>query len=73
MVPICVSEPTGTPARLRTTSTPAINVVATEPSPTIKMPSLPLAAAISVRVTFFVVAIFLNHFLGKSQHQYKNT
>ena len=43
MVPICVSEPIGFAMPLRTASTPAMNVVATAPMPTTKIPSLPLA------------------------------
>src|ERR1700743_1727615 len=52
MVPICVSEPMGLAIPLRIASTPAINVVATAPMPTIIMPSLPFAGAILVAVFF---------------------
>ena len=46
MVPICVREPIGRAAPRRTFSTPAMNVVATAPSPTQSTPSVPLAGAI---------------------------
>src|SRR5882724_11108107 len=46
IVPICVSEPTGCDLPLRTSSTPAINVVLTAPMPGSKIPSFPLAGAI---------------------------
>ncbi len=46
-VPICVSEPIGCAIPLRIASTPATKVVLTAPSPTSKIPSLPVAGAIS--------------------------
>src|SRR5713226_5873192 len=46
IVPICVSDPTGCDFPLRTSSTPAINVVLTAPMPGSKIPSFPLAGAI---------------------------
>src|SRR5229473_3773958 len=46
IVPICVSDPTGCDLPLRTSSTPAINVVLTAPMPGSKIPSFPLAGAI---------------------------
>src|SRR5438309_9126425 len=46
MVPIWVSDPTGCDFALRTSSTPAINVVLTAPIPGSKIPSFPLAGAI---------------------------
>src|SRR6478736_5504952 len=52
MVPICVSEPIGLAIPLRMASTPATNVVATAPIPTIITPSLPRAEAILVAVVF---------------------
>jgi hypothetical protein len=51
---------------LRTASTPATNVVATAPNPTINIPSFPLAAAISVGVFFCPVAIDMIRFLKES-------
>src|SRR5207249_9560110 len=45
MVPICDSEPIGSPVPQRTFSTPAMNVVETAPSPTSITPSFPLAGA----------------------------
>src|SRR5882724_929645 len=47
MVPICDSDPIGTPLPRRTVSTPAMNVVDTAPSPTSITPSFPLAGAMS--------------------------
>jgi hypothetical protein len=52
MVPICVSDPMGLAIPLRMASTPATNVVATAPIPTIITPSLPRAGAILVAVVF---------------------
>src|SRR5260370_17031355 len=46
MVPICVSDPTGSDLPLRTSSTPAIKVVLTAPMPGSRTPSFPLAGAI---------------------------
>src|SRR4029077_11486159 len=46
MVPICVSDPTGCALPLRTSSTPAMNVVLTAPIPGSRTPSFPLAGAI---------------------------
>src|SRR5215217_4450255 len=46
MVPIWVSDPIGRAAPRRTFSTPAMNVVATAPSPTHSTPSFPSAGAI---------------------------
>src|SRR5437868_4937468 len=46
MVPICVSEPTGSASPLRASRTPAIIVVATAPSPGISTPSFPSAGSI---------------------------
>src|ERR1700751_734699 len=46
MVPSCVSEPTGFESPLRTSSTPAMNVVLTAPIPGNKTPSFPFAASI---------------------------
>src|SRR5713226_9846687 len=46
IVPICVSDPTGCDLPLRTSSTPAINVVLTAPMPGSRTPSFPLAGAI---------------------------
>src|SRR5712692_8736549 len=46
IVPICVSEPTGCDLPLRTSSTPAMNVVLTAPMPGSRTPSFPLAGAI---------------------------
>src|SRR6266849_9138541 len=46
IVPICVSEPTGCDLPLRTSSTPAINVVLTAPMPGSSTPSFPVAGAI---------------------------
>src|SRR4051812_10797248 len=46
MVPIWVTDPIGRAAPRRTFSTPAMNVVATAPSPTHNTPSLPAAGAI---------------------------
>src|SRR5580693_5335691 len=46
MVPSCVSEPTGCDSPLRTSSTPAMNVVLTAPIPGNKIPSFPLAGSI---------------------------
>ena len=43
IVAICVSEPIGLECPRRMLSTPAMNVVATAPSPGVRMPSLPLA------------------------------
>ncbi len=45
IVPICVSEPNGFAVPRRMFSTPAMNVVATAPSPTQSTPSFPLAGA----------------------------
>src|SRR5437870_11445051 len=47
MVPICDSEPIGSPVPRRTFSTPAMNVVETAPNPTSITPSFPLAGAMS--------------------------
>src|SRR6266404_443556 len=55
MVPICVSDPIGLAIPLRIASTPAMNVVATAPMPTIITPSLPLAGAIFVAVVLVTV------------------
>src|SRR5467141_2397392 len=46
IVPICVSDPTGCDLPLRTSSTPAMNVVLTAPMPGSRTPSFPLAGAI---------------------------
>src|SRR5215468_11064238 len=46
IVPICVSEPTGCAFFVRTSSTPAIKVVATAPMPGNSTPSFPFGAAI---------------------------
>src|SRR3954447_7505132 len=46
MVPIWVTDPIGRAAPRRTFSTPAMNVLATAPSPTHNTPSLPSAGAI---------------------------
>src|SRR5260370_1368905 len=46
MVPICVSDPTGSALPLRTSSTPGIKVVLTAPMPGSRTPSFPLAGAI---------------------------
>src|SRR5580704_4013772 len=48
IVPICVREPTGTAFFLRTSSTPAMKVVATAPIPGRRIPSFPFGAAIFV-------------------------
>src|SRR6516165_868488 len=46
IVPICVSDPTGTAFFVRTSSTPAMKVVATAPMPGNSTPSFPFGAAI---------------------------
>src|SRR5216683_1267929 len=46
IVPIWVSDPTGCDLPLRTSSTPAMNVVLTAPMPGSRTPSFPLAGAI---------------------------
>src|ERR1700730_7044030 len=46
IVPSCVSDPTGCDSLLRTSSTPAMNVVLTAPIPGNKTPSFPLAGSI---------------------------
>src|SRR5207237_10133429 len=46
MVAIWVSEPIGFECPRRTLSTPAMNVVATAPSPGVRIPSRPVAGAI---------------------------
>src|SRR5580692_7598683 len=46
MVPIWVSEPTGSARPRRISSTPATTVDATAPSPTVRTPSRPAAGAI---------------------------
>src|SRR5260370_20664676 len=51
MVPICVSDPTDCDLPLRTSSTPAMKVVLTAPMPGSNTPSLPLAGAISERLS----------------------
>ncbi|MDP9179959.1 MAG: hypothetical protein M3O61_20010 [Gemmatimonadota bacterium] len=45
MVAIWVSEPIGFENPRRTLSTPAMNVVATAPSPGVRIPSFPVAGA----------------------------
>ena len=50
MVPISASEPIGFARPLRIAKTPAMVVVLTAPRPTSRMPSLPLAGAISTGV-----------------------
>src|SRR6266849_259185 len=46
IVPSCVSEPTGCAVFRRTKSTPAMNVVATAPIPTVSTPSFPFGGLI---------------------------
>ena len=46
IVPICVNDPTGFDFPLRTSSTPAINVVLTAPMPGSSTPNFPFAGAI---------------------------
>src|SRR5215831_5845501 len=48
IVPSCVSEPIGSPIPRRASSTPAMSVLVTAPSPTHRMPSFPSAGAIEV-------------------------
>jgi hypothetical protein len=48
IVAICVSEPIGLERPRRMLSTPAMNVVATAPSPGVRMPSRPVAGAIDL-------------------------
>ena len=48
-VAICVSEPIGWLSPRRTLSTPAMKVVATAPSPGVRMPSLPVAGRTATR------------------------
>jgi hypothetical protein len=45
IAPSCVSEPIGSPIPLRASSTPAMSVLVTAPSPTHRTPSLPSAGA----------------------------
>ncbi len=45
MVPSCVSDPIGSDFFRRTRSTPAMNVVATAPMPTVRTPSFPFGKA----------------------------
>src|SRR2546423_13393428 len=49
IVAICVSDPIGLESPRRMLSTPAMNVVATAPSPGVRMPSLPVAGRIEER------------------------
>jgi len=48
MVAIWVSDPIGFECPRRMLSTPAMNVVATAPSPGVRMPSRPVAGAIDL-------------------------
>ena len=48
IVAICVSDPIGFECPRRMLSTPAMNVVATAPSPGVRMPSRPVAGAIDL-------------------------
>src|SRR5579862_174607 len=48
IVPICVSDPTGTDSPRRTNSTPAITVVLTAPMPGVSTPSFPFGGAILI-------------------------
>jgi hypothetical protein len=48
IVAICVSDPIGLERPRRMLSTPAMNVVATAPSPGVSMPSRPVAGAIDL-------------------------
>src|SRR5690606_32769340 len=50
-IAICVSDPMGALVPRRMLSTPAMNVVATAPSPGVRMPSLPVAGRMDSRVT----------------------
>src|SRR5260370_36266863 len=59
MVPSCVSDPTGCAFLRRIKSTPAMNVVATAPIPTVSTPSFPFGGAIaeSRRIHFLPVFV----------------
>ena len=59
IVPICVSEPTGTECPCRTSSTPDITVVATAPMPGVSTPSFPFGGAIltGLRIQFPLILL----------------
>src|SRR6516165_896228 len=63
IVPICVSDPTGTAFFVRTSSTPAMKVVATAPIPGSSTPSFPFGAAILVGFSMN----FLSFSIGEQQ------
>src|SRR6202008_860396 len=63
IVPICVNDPTGTAFFVRTSSTPAMEVVATAPMPGNSTPSFPFGAATLVGFSMN----FLSFSIGEQQ------
>jgi hypothetical protein len=59
IVAICVSEPTGCAFFVRTSSTPAMKVVATAPMPGKSTPSFPFGAAILVGFSMNFLSLFV--------------
>src|SRR5215472_15251623 len=63
MVPICVSDPTGSECPCRTSSTPLISVVLTAPIPGVSTPSFPFGEAILTGLRIHLPPVLVSDFM----------